>query len=123
MRRDLCASEWRYREPSRDRSVAQIALKDSLSKQHGHATCDKAAAPTVESGWLRVMCSELSGRRVQRRYSIPNKMKNNQNLVIVGEAVTLVPYRREHVPKYHTWMQVCPCYAARTLLGSLSDFQ
>ncbi|KAF0461552.1 ATP12-domain-containing protein [Gigaspora margarita] len=32
-------------------------------------------------------------------------MKANENLVIIGEKVILVPYRPEHVPKYHEWMQ------------------
>ncbi|KAL5534863.1 hypothetical protein ACEPAG_1328 [Sanghuangporus baumii] len=31
-------------------------------------------------------------------------MKVNQNLAIVGEKVLLVPYRKEHVKKYHEWM-------------------
>ncbi|KAL5534927.1 hypothetical protein ACEPAF_3017 [Sanghuangporus sanghuang] len=31
-------------------------------------------------------------------------MKANQNLAIVGERVLLVPYRKEHVEKYHEWM-------------------
>lgn len=29
----------------------------------------------------------------------------NQNTVIVGEKAILVPYRAEHVPRYHEWMQ------------------
>ncbi|QDZ17737.1 N-acetyltransferase [Chloropicon primus] len=32
-------------------------------------------------------------------------MKANANLVIEGVLVKLVPYREEHVPKYHEWMQ------------------
>lgn len=32
-------------------------------------------------------------------------MKHNANLVIHGQRVLLVPYRREHVPQYHEWMQ------------------
>lgn len=32
-------------------------------------------------------------------------MRVNQNTVIKGERVTLVPYRREHVVIYHQWMQ------------------
>ncbi|KAJ7633128.1 GNAT domain-containing protein [Roridomyces roridus] len=32
-------------------------------------------------------------------------MKVNSNTVLVGNKVVLVPYRPEHVPKYHTWMQ------------------
>ncbi|KAG1664190.1 hypothetical protein FOA52_011368 [Chlamydomonas sp. UWO 241] len=32
-------------------------------------------------------------------------MRANRNLVITGLAVSLVPYRREHVDLYHTWMQ------------------
>ncbi|KAL5518363.1 hypothetical protein ACEPAH_45 [Sanghuangporus vaninii] len=31
-------------------------------------------------------------------------MKANQNLAIIGERVLLVPYRKEHVKKYHEWM-------------------
>ncbi|KAL4447998.1 hypothetical protein ABPG75_005217 [Micractinium tetrahymenae] len=32
-------------------------------------------------------------------------MKDNANLVIRGQRVLLVPYRRDHVPRYHEWMQ------------------
>uniref|UniRef100_K3WM77 N-acetyltransferase domain-containing protein n=1 Tax=Globisporangium ultimum (strain ATCC 200006 / CBS 805.95 / DAOM BR144) TaxID=431595 RepID=K3WM77_GLOUD len=31
-------------------------------------------------------------------------MRANAGLVIVGKNVTLVPYEKEHVPKYHQWM-------------------
>jgi hypothetical protein len=31
-------------------------------------------------------------------------MKANANLVLTGERVVLVPYRREHVETYHNWM-------------------
>lgn len=33
-------------------------------------------------------------------------MKDNANLIIQGQRVLLVPYRPEHVPQYHKWMQV-----------------
>lgn len=32
-------------------------------------------------------------------------MRHNANLVLQGQRVVLVPYRREHVALYHTWMQ------------------
>ncbi len=32
-------------------------------------------------------------------------MKANANLTITGDTVVLVPYRKEHVELYHTWMQ------------------
>lgn len=32
-------------------------------------------------------------------------MKQNYNIAIVGEHCVLVPYRPEHVPTYHGWMQ------------------
>ncbi|KAF9269753.1 hypothetical protein L218DRAFT_890577 [Marasmius fiardii PR-910] len=32
-------------------------------------------------------------------------MRANENVVLIGEKVVLVPYEVEHVPKYHTWMQ------------------
>ncbi|THH27890.1 hypothetical protein EUX98_g6301 [Antrodiella citrinella] len=32
-------------------------------------------------------------------------MKANQDTMIVYEDVVLVPYRKEHVAKYHEWMQ------------------
>jgi hypothetical protein len=32
-------------------------------------------------------------------------MRDNYNLVIRGQQVVLVPYRREHVELYHSWMQ------------------
>jgi RimJ/RimL family protein N-acetyltransferase len=32
-------------------------------------------------------------------------MKLNANLCISGDRVVLVPYRAEHVPQYHAWMQ------------------
>ena len=31
-------------------------------------------------------------------------MKVNANTTITGDKVKLVPYRKEHVPCYHTWM-------------------
>ncbi|QRV76153.1 GNAT family acetyltransferase [Ceratobasidium sp. AG-Ba] len=31
-------------------------------------------------------------------------MRLNENTAIVGQKVVLVPYRAEHVPKYHEWM-------------------
>ncbi|KAI8056566.1 N-acetyltransferase 9-like protein [Syncephalis plumigaleata] len=32
-------------------------------------------------------------------------MRQNENLVLKGQRVILVPYRPEHVPRYHEWMQ------------------
>ncbi|KAI9310312.1 GNAT domain-containing protein [Dichotomocladium elegans] len=32
-------------------------------------------------------------------------MRRNENLVLVGSKVILVPYKKEHVLKYHDWMQ------------------
>ncbi|KAI9474551.1 N-acetyltransferase 9-like protein [Coemansia mojavensis] len=32
-------------------------------------------------------------------------MHANENLAIVGKQVILVPYEKEHVPKYHDWMK------------------
>lgn len=32
-------------------------------------------------------------------------MRANANLTLRGAACTLVPYRAEHVPVYHEWMQ------------------
>ncbi|KIY98693.1 N-acetyltransferase 9-like protein [Monoraphidium neglectum] len=32
-------------------------------------------------------------------------MRLNADTTIVGQRVVLVPYRHEHVPRYHTWMQ------------------
>ncbi|KAK1945931.1 N-acetyltransferase 9-like protein [Phytophthora citrophthora] len=32
-------------------------------------------------------------------------MKANAGVVITGQQVTLVPYEKEHVPKYHNWMK------------------
>ncbi|CEH16686.1 Predicted phosphoglucosamine acetyltransferase [Ceraceosorus bombacis] len=32
-------------------------------------------------------------------------MRLNESTIIVGDRVLLVPYRKEHVPKYHEWMQ------------------
>ena len=31
-------------------------------------------------------------------------MKANYNLAIIGDLVTLVPYRKHHVERYHSWM-------------------
>lgn len=35
------------------------------------------------------------------------QMKTNYNTTVEGDKVLLVPYRKEHVEKYHQWMQ-CP---------------
>ncbi|CBQ67529.1 related to N-acetyltransferase [Sporisorium reilianum SRZ2] len=32
-------------------------------------------------------------------------MKINRNTVLVGHRVVLVPYRKQHVPRYHEWMK------------------
>jgi Acetyltransferase (GNAT) domain len=32
-------------------------------------------------------------------------MRINENTTITGERVVLVPYRKEHVERYHEWMQ------------------
>lgn len=32
-------------------------------------------------------------------------MKANSNITLLGTNVVLVPYRREHVPIYHSWMK------------------
>ncbi|KAG1172826.1 hypothetical protein G6F70_005405 [Rhizopus microsporus] len=32
-------------------------------------------------------------------------MKINENLILIGQLVALVPYKPEHVPKYHEWMK------------------
>ncbi|KAG1442100.1 hypothetical protein G6F56_011206 [Rhizopus delemar] len=32
-------------------------------------------------------------------------MKINENLVLVGSSIALVPYKREHVLRYHEWMK------------------
>ncbi|KAI9480773.1 MAG: GNAT domain-containing protein [Benjaminiella poitrasii] len=32
-------------------------------------------------------------------------MRLNENTVLIGEKVALVPYKPEHVPKYHEWMK------------------
>ncbi len=31
-------------------------------------------------------------------------MRDNARLVLLGETARLVPYRAEHVPRYHAWM-------------------
>lgn len=43
----------------------------------------------------------------------------NSNTVLVGHKVVLVPYRREHVPKYHEWMKD-PLIQAQTASEPLS---
>lgn len=32
-------------------------------------------------------------------------MRINRNIVLVGPKVVLVPYRKQHVPRYHEWMK------------------
>jgi len=32
-------------------------------------------------------------------------MKVNSETVLAGERIVLVPYKKEHVPRYHDWMQ------------------
>ncbi|GAA5798085.1 hypothetical protein HPULCUR_003485 [Helicostylum pulchrum] len=32
-------------------------------------------------------------------------MRLNENLMLIGDKVALVPYKVEHVPKYHEWMK------------------
>jgi len=45
--------------------------------------------------------------RADRRtdLSAPTIMRTNEATVVQGPLVRLVPYRREHVPRYHAWMQ------------------
>lgn len=43
--------------------------------------------------------------QAQAQGTVVEVMKVNQNLTITGERVQLVPYRREHVAKYHAWMK------------------
>ena len=50
-------------------------------------------------------------------------MKINANVTLTGNNVVLVPYRKEHVPLYHSWM-VCAkflCVAAITLMSTLAE--
>ena len=46
-------------------------------------------------------------------------MRHNANLVLRGARCTLVPYRREHVPRYHEWMKD-PAIQAATASEPLS---
>eukprot|EP00897_Mesotaenium_endlicherianum_P001424 jgi/Mesen1/1309/ME000013S00805 len=39
-------------------------------------------------------------------------MRENENTCIVGNQVVLVPYKKEHVPTYHAWMQDAELLAA-----------
>jgi hypothetical protein len=32
-------------------------------------------------------------------------MRNNEETVVIGERILLVPYRHEYVEKYHEWMK------------------
>jgi len=32
-------------------------------------------------------------------------MRANSSVILRGRSVWLVPYRREHIPTYHGWMQ------------------
>lgn len=32
-------------------------------------------------------------------------MRANSNITLMGKSVVLVPYRKEHVPLYHSWMK------------------
>ncbi|RCN43839.1 acetyltransferase, GNAT family [Ancylostoma caninum] len=32
-------------------------------------------------------------------------MRSNENVKIIGKNVILVPYEKDHVPKYHNWME------------------
>ena len=32
-------------------------------------------------------------------------MKLNENIVVIGTKIVLVPYKNHHVKKYHSWMQ------------------
>ena len=42
-------------------------------------------------------------------------MKINSNVQIIGNSVTLVPYRKEHVSLYHAWMVRLPTPVAAPL--------
>ncbi|XP_029868992.1 N-acetyltransferase 9 isoform X2 [Aquila chrysaetos chrysaetos] len=46
------------------------------------------------------LCACAEGRRGRAE-----AMKINQNTVLQGKRVTLVPYTSAHVPRYHKWMQ------------------
>ena len=49
------------------------------------------------------------------------KMKLNESTVIYGTRVILVPYSKEHVEKYHSWMQDKDIQEA-TASGKISRF-
>lgn len=61
------------------------------------------AVLVLAGGALKGWGGEPDGR--PRRVPEVSAMRLNQNTLLLGKKVALVPYTPEHVPRYHEWMQ------------------
>lgn len=44
-------------------------------------------------------------RKPKSIWNKPANMKLNENTLVIGERIILIPYKKIHVSKYHSWMQ------------------
>nr|XP_037848975.1 N-acetyltransferase 9 isoform X8 [Chlorocebus sabaeus] len=69
---------------------------------HAHAG-GAAAGRAGERGWLEEVDHPFCSERLRRWWAAT--MRLNQNTMLLGKKVVLVPYTSEHVPRYHEWMK------------------
>ncbi|XP_025219196.1 N-acetyltransferase 9 isoform X11 [Theropithecus gelada] len=69
---------------------------------HAHAG-GAAAGRAWDSGWLEEVDHPFCSGRLRRWWAAT--MRLNQNTMLLGKKVVLVPYTSEHVPRYHEWMK------------------
>ncbi|XP_011795671.1 PREDICTED: N-acetyltransferase 9 isoform X11 [Colobus angolensis palliatus] len=72
------------------------------ARSHAHVG-GAAAGRAWERGWLEEVDHPFCSGRFRRWWAAT--MRLNQNTMLLGKKVVLVPYTSEHVPRYHEWMK------------------
>lgn len=68
-----------------------------------HLACPALLAPE-SPGWAHALTSGRNRTGEHAATDISFAMKQNENATVIGEKCVLVPYRKEHVARYHEWM-------------------